>query len=515
MMKKAKILFFAADPQSIRPGGTSRLQLDAEVRKIRKRVSTATRRDDLEFDTHWAARPGDLVQALGETRPRVVHFSGHCGHAGLVLVGSEASRGHNVDGSALAQLFAAYPGDIRVVVLNACLSLPQAEAIAGVVGCAIGTGSEITDDAAIAFSSAFYRAIAFGDSVQAAFDRARAALALEHFEERDCPRLVVRPGTDAGKVFVLEPEAAVRTRARTWWAAAAALAIAVAIGGKVLADDPGEACAWAGAPEAPETTSVVSLVGTAGAPPGLDRAKRDYADGRYASAFARFRRAAQGKDPEAMGYVGIMFLRGQGTDARPDSGIHWLREAAYKQDPKAMTALGAAYEHGEGVSRSLHRARQWYNKAADLKDWPEAMRSLGALDLRDKDYAQALAQFQRAVKAGSLEARIDAGHLYEQGQGIARNPEVARCLYRTAAEAGSLRGMLIMGRSYRDGIGVSRDYDEAGEWYRKAADRGSPEAMQAIGELYLNGLGVPRDTARATYWFRKARDAGPRKAGAR
>lgn len=509
MMKKAKILFFAADPKSVSPGGTSRLQLDAEVRKIRKRVSTASRRDDLEFDTHWAARPGDLVQALGETRPRVVHFSGHCGHAGLVLVGAEASRGHVVDGSALAQLFAAYPGEIRVVVLNACLSVPQAEAIAAVVGCAIGTGAEITDDAAIAFSSAFYRAIAFGDSVQAAFDRARAALALEHFDERDSPQLVVRPGMDASKVFVLEPEAKPkRTRTRVGVQAgligAVLLAVALARGGN-------DACARAGVPSTPTAPS--TLLGAV--PSDLDLAKAAYQRGHYAAAFPRFRRLAQSRNPEAMGYVGIMFLRGQGTGARPDSGIHWLREAAYKQDPKAMTALGAAYEHGEGVKLSLYHARQWYNKAADLKDWPEAMRSLGALDLRERDYAQALAQFQRAVKAGSLEARVDAGHLYEQGQGTDPDPKVARCLYRTAAEAGSLRGMLVMGRSYRDGIGVSRDYDEAEEWYRKAADRGSPEAMHALGELYLNGLGVPRDTARATQWFRKAELAGQRIAGAR
>jgi TPR repeat protein len=509
-MKKVKILFFAADPNSVRERSTGRLQLDEEIRQIRREVSTANRRNSLDIDEHWAARPGDLVQALRETRPRVVHFSGHCGHAGLVLVGSDTSRGKSVDGSALAKLFEVYGGDVQVVVLNACLSLPQAEAIAAVVGCAIGTNNEISDEAAITFSSAFYAAIASGNSVKAAFDKAVLALALEHFKERDCPQLVVGPGVDAAKVFVVEP------RRRLVPAAAATLMTVLAgVGIYDRVTDPYAPCAWAGTPEAPAASSIVPLAGPVSAASGIERAKLDYADGRYASAFPRFRQAAQSKDPEAMGYVGIMFLRGQGTGARRDTGIHYLREAAYKDDPKAMTALGSAYEHGEGVNRSLRYARHWYHKAADQKNWPEAMRSLGALELRDGDHAQALDRFKEAAKAGSLEARIDAGQLYEQGQGTAADPKVARCLYRTAAEAGSLRGMLIMGRSYQDGIGVPRDYDAAGEWYRKAADRGSPEAMQALGELYLNGLGVPRDTARATYWFRKARDAGPQKAGAR
>lgn len=510
-MKKVKILFFAADPNSVGERSTGRLQLDEEIRQIRREVSTASRRNSLDIDEHWAARPGDLVQALRETRPRVVHFSGHCGHAGLVLVGSDTSRGKSVDGSALAQLFEVYGGDVRVVVLNACLSLPQAEAIAAVVGCAIGTNNKISDEAAITFSSSFYGAIASGNSVKAAFDKAVLALALEHSTERDCPQLVVGPGVDAAKVLVVEPR-------RTLVPVAAAALVTVLAGAGIygqIADDPDAVCAWAGTPGGPAASSVVPLMGPTSVRSGLDRAKLDYAEGRYALAFPRFRESAQSKDPEAMGYVGIMFLRGQGTGARRDTGIHWLREAAYKEDPKAMTALGSAYEHGEGVNRSLRYARYWYHKAADEKNWPEAMRSLGALDLRDQDYAQALTRFKEAATAGSLEARIDAGQLYEQGQGTPRDAEMAHCLYRTAAEAGSLRGMLIMGRSYQGGIGVSRDYDEAEEWYRKAERLGSPEAMQALGELYRNGLGVPRDTARATQLFRKAQDAGQRIAGAR
>src|SRR4028119_1396845 len=174
-MKKAKVLFFAADPLSVGGGGAPRLQLDAEVREIREQVRTASHRDVLDFDVHWAARADDLLRALGKTRPRVVPFSGHGGDAGLVLVGSMPSHGHRVGAEALAQLFQVYRGDIRVVVLNACQSLPEAEAIAAVVGCAIGARTAITDEAAITFGSEFYGALASGDSVRTAFDRARAA----------------------------------------------------------------------------------------------------------------------------------------------------------------------------------------------------------------------------------------------------------------------------------------------------------------------------------------------------
>jgi hypothetical protein len=312
-------------------------------------------------------------------------------------------------------------------LLNACLSEPQAEAIAHVVGCAIGMRGEISDDAAIAFGAAFYRAIGFGHSVQAAFRQGRLAVPPA---ERDCPQLLLGLGMDAGKIFVVEPKPKVRWR----HAGAGVLAAGALIMAALVSRD--DACARAGLPDAPVAPVAIPAAGSS-----LDRAKVDFAEGRYAVAFSRFRDLARRGDPEAVGYVGAMLLRGQGTGAHPDSGIYWLRDAAYDRDAKAMTALGAAYQNGEGVNHSLVRAREWYHKAVDEKQWPEAMRKLGALDLREQKPDAALAWFLRAAKAGSVEARVDLGQLYEHGQGRPRDPEVAYCLYRTAAAAGSLRGM--------------------------------------------------------------------------
>lgn len=538
-MKKAKVLFFAADPNSAPPHGHgSRLLLDEEVREIHHKVRTARYRDGLDFDTRWAARTDDLLLALNETDPQVVHFSGHGGSGGLVVVGSDVSRPHSVDAGALTRLFKVFRGDIRVVVLNACFSLPQAEAVAEVVGCAIGSRTEISDAAAIIFSSAFYRAVAFGHSVGVAFEQARTALDLEHLRERDRVQLVARPGVDPAELYLISPEdpdeggkpagegreggnpEAGPRPARGPGKARAAVgglaligAVAVALKAGDLVPTPGtEAppCAWVGAAPASAAPAASSTAGPSGVQSDLHRAKVDYEAGRYAAAFPRFRRLAGSRDPEAMGFVGIMFLHGQGVAAQPDSGIHWLRQAAYDRDLQGMMELASAYQHGVGVKRNLGRAREWYQKAADEKDSAEAMRMLGVLYRDGQNYDPALTRFRDAVKAGSLDARIDAGELYEQGQGTPRDLNEAFCLYRTAAEAGSPRGMFSLGRAYQNGIGVPRDSDRAEEWYRKAAAGGSPEAMRALGELYLDGVGVPRDTARAELWFARAEDAGQR-----
>jgi hypothetical protein len=202
VMNKAVVLFFAADPLSAPAAGGMPLQLAEDIRRIRNQVRLADYRDALVFDFRLAAQADDLIQALNETSPQVVHFSGHGTSEGLILVGRNETAQH-ISAKALEDLFQIFRGNIQVVVLNACFSLPQAQAIARVVGCAIGTGKVISDDAAITFGGAFYGALAFGRSVQAAFDQARVALALKHPGEEETPQIVAGPGVDPAQIFVV------------------------------------------------------------------------------------------------------------------------------------------------------------------------------------------------------------------------------------------------------------------------------------------------------------------------
>lgn len=211
-MNKLKILFFAADPLSAHPAGSPRLLLDEEVRQIRRRVNATKNGSAVELDLHLAARVDDLIEALRTNPPDLVHFSTHGGSDGLVLVGEDGRSPHKVDAAALVQLFEAFRGDIRLVVLNACFSLPQAEAIARVIGCAIGTRNLISDAAAITFGASFYQNLALGLSVQAAFDQARAAIALHHPEDGDCVEMVIRPGVDLARLVLLPKPSAVVTK---------------------------------------------------------------------------------------------------------------------------------------------------------------------------------------------------------------------------------------------------------------------------------------------------------------
>ena len=516
MTRKVKVLFFTADPRLGRPNGEP-LDLDEELRQIRYHVRQARYGHRLVFEPHGAARADDLIDMLENNDARVVHFSGHGGNAGLVLVGRGGHRTHPVDAAALGKLFRTYQGPIRLAVLSACSSRNEAQAIADVVGCAIGTSSEISDKAAITFSSRFYRAIANGHSVQRAFDEARLALQVHNVPEPEYPVLVCRTGVDPADLVLVKTLRIVPHRTVT--AAAAFVLTFLAIASDVFAKDVlPELTASDIACGAASPTGVKSAAASGTPSPStgseapLANAKAFYQARNYAEAIPAFIQAAEAGNGEAMGCLGYMYLKGRGMNPQPATGIAWLRQAARgERDPHGMYALAMAYLNGEGVDAAEHLAEDWLLKAAQERSYPEAMRSLGSFyqhKMNDSSYQKALMWYGKAVKAGSVDAMVDLGMMYEFGRGIRPDKAAALTWYRSAAHAGSARGMFAVGQSYHKGAGVARDYKEAMVWYRKAACRGSAEAMNSVGVLYENGLGVWKSRGKAVRWYERAAQAG-------
>src|SRR5262249_29573142 len=155
------------------------------------KVRASTYRDSLVLVSRWAVRPEDLQQALLEVEPDIVHFSGHGTEAEEILLEDSDGRPKPVGKAALAGLFRILPGRVRIVMLNACHSRAQAEAIAEHVDCAVGMGRVIGDAAAIEFVSAFYQGIGFGQSVETAFELGKNALELLGLAGGDIPELLL------------------------------------------------------------------------------------------------------------------------------------------------------------------------------------------------------------------------------------------------------------------------------------------------------------------------------------
>lgn len=196
---KTTILFLAANPD-----GVTKLALDQECRAIREKIRASDFPKALELKTEWAIRPDDLLQYLNEYRPHIVHFSGHGSANEELILHDKDDQAKRVSKEALRALFATLKDNIRLVMLNACYSRPQGEAIVEVIDCAVGMKKAIGDEAAIVFAASFYRALGFGRSVQGAFEQGRTALLLEGIAEQNTPELLVRSGVDPKTIFLVQ-----------------------------------------------------------------------------------------------------------------------------------------------------------------------------------------------------------------------------------------------------------------------------------------------------------------------
>jgi WD40 repeat protein len=159
-----QILILASNPK-----GTSVLDLDREIRDIREGLRRSPNRDDFDIEMRGAVRPIDLRRALLEVKPQIVHFCGHgSGEGGLVLEDDDGNE-QFVKNEALSRLFEVFADRVECIVLNACYSEVQADALIEHINYVIGMSHEIPDEAAIAFSIGFYDAIGAGETVETAY----------------------------------------------------------------------------------------------------------------------------------------------------------------------------------------------------------------------------------------------------------------------------------------------------------------------------------------------------------
>jgi hypothetical protein len=146
--------------------------------------------------TETAVTDDDLRRALLKHEPEIVHFSGHgSGRRGLVF--EDAGEPLFIAADALAGLLRLSSNQVKCVVLNACYSEVQAQAISSVVDYVISMSRAIGDRAAIKFSTGFYDALASGRSYTDAFRFGCNAIALRGIPESLTPTLIITAPTQS------------------------------------------------------------------------------------------------------------------------------------------------------------------------------------------------------------------------------------------------------------------------------------------------------------------------------
>ncbi len=184
--KKRTILFLATNPKN-----AAKLRLDEEIRDVTEALKSSKNRSRFDLKQQWATRHRDVRRAMMDFNPQIVHFSGHgVGEPGL-LIEDEIGQAKLLTSDALIGLFEDAT-QVECVLLNACYSEVQAEAIAQHVPYVIGMNQAIGDKAALEFAVGFYDALGAGLSIERAYKEGCKGIRMAGIAEHLTPVLKQR-----------------------------------------------------------------------------------------------------------------------------------------------------------------------------------------------------------------------------------------------------------------------------------------------------------------------------------
>ncbi len=159
-----------------------------------------SQRDKFQFFHSLGITKDHFLDDLERYRPDILHFSGHgTEYSSLVF-----QDGDELSSEQLEKTFQSLPFKISVVFLNACYSKQQARSISKYVDYIIGMKKAVSDEAAIIFSSKFYKSLLKNINYKEAYNDAIAYLSYYLESESSIPRLIVAHGFDSS-IKISEP----------------------------------------------------------------------------------------------------------------------------------------------------------------------------------------------------------------------------------------------------------------------------------------------------------------------
>lgn len=258
---------------------------------------------------------------------------------------------------------------------------------------------------------------------------------------------------------------------------------------------------------------------------------------------------------KAAGYMGRMFLRGEGTEQSFEKALTWFNRGIKNGDSLCQYEMGVMYLHGLGVKKDAITAADYFKVAAD-QDFPSAQVNLGKLFLDQGDVQTATRFFELAARHNHIEAFYHLAEMSNNGVGRERSCGVATVYYKLVAEKvetihsafdeanhafdeGDVETALVaymmaaeQGYEYAQAnVGYMLDeyksvisLDALIPWklrrppflrnavlaliyWTRSAKQSNIDSMVKMGDYYLGGYGVDADMERAATCYQTAADS--------
>lgn len=153
----------------------SRLRIDSESRLLTEIAA----RGGITVHPRHAVRVSDILQALYDVQPRILHFGGHGTRDGLLEFDGGDGRPAEVVPADFSRAIAAASDDmLDGVVLNSCYTGANVAAFSGATRAVAGAVDTLPDTCALEFARGFYTALAAGRQVEKAYEAGTAQAGL-------------------------------------------------------------------------------------------------------------------------------------------------------------------------------------------------------------------------------------------------------------------------------------------------------------------------------------------------
>ncbi len=127
---------------------------------------------------------------------------------------------------------------------------------------------------------------------------------------------------------------------------------------------------------------------------------------------------------------------------------------------------------------------------------------------RAGDRAGAAVLVRHAAEAGNPTATYEMGYLYENGDGVPKDPAQSAQWYMRGARMGNAASEAAVGQLYEYGNEVRANWDIAAQWYMKSAQQGYVMGEFRLARAYQYGVGIPININAARQWYDRAAAQG-------
>ena len=194
-----------------------------------------------------------------------------------------------------------------------------------------------------------------------------------------------------------------------------------------------------------------------------------------------------------------------------------MEEENIQKNPEEMSAdelfeMGQRYYRGKGIRKDYAQALAWYEKAAQ-KNHPGAIFKMGSMYAMGRgteaDPAKAIEWYEKGSDLNNGLCQFALGQAYYEGTGVEKDVFKAKEYYELSDENGGYNSSEGHLASINRSLGISETTKQIRnkiEWLEHEASLHDFEAAEKLCRIYVQGKFAKPDLQKAEYWYERIED---------